>query len=478
MMISWLSVRFALLVSAVVVLQLECAEAFTGPNLFVSRSRFCQKKNNWRRIPGFWPIRYDCRQTTALGFSVSEVQSLLHHDQSFCLTAVLMLSAFGISLERNTLLGKALSAPLATMAAALTVANVGIIPFSSPIYTTVNTFLVPLAVPMLLFDSDLRRVLGDTGSLLAAFGVGAAATVVGTVLAYPILPIRSLGSEGWKVACALAARHIGGAINFVAVAETLSISGTVVSATIAADNVVVGLYFSLLFAIAKPGEPVNVKGMEGDSRTGKGDSAQNPQKQSNQSSTVDPESSDCESFTFSLSTLALALCVSSTLVTCGRILSRIFLPPGTSSLPLTSVLTVVAATVYPSFFSRLRNAGNAIGIFLIQMFFASSGAAGSIRLVMQKAPSLFAFSALQVAIHFIFLMSVGRQMLRMEPRDLYLASNANIGGPTTAAAMAQAKQWKRLVLPALLIGILGYSTATAIALALGPILLRIPTMAR
>jgi hypothetical protein len=40
--------------------------------------------------------------------------------------------------------------------------------------------------------------------------------------------------------------------------------------------------------------------------------------------------------------------------------------------------------------------------------------------------------------------------------------------------MAQAKEWKRLVLPALLIGILGYATATAIALALGPILLRMP----
>ena len=39
--------------------------------------------------------------------------------------------------------------------------------------------------------------------------------------------------------------------------------------------------------------------------------------------------------------------------------------------------------------------------------------------------------------------------------------------------MAQAKEWKKLVLPALLIGILGYATATALALSLGPILLRI-----
>jgi hypothetical protein len=40
--------------------------------------------------------------------------------------------------------------------------------------------------------------------------------------------------------------------------------------------------------------------------------------------------------------------------------------------------------------------------------------------------------------------------------------------------MAKAKDWKSLVLPALLVGILGYASATAIALALGPILVRLP----
>lgn len=94
----------------------------------------------------------------------------------------------------------------------------------------INKNLVPLAVPLLLFDSDLKRVINDTGTLLAAFGVGAVATIVGTLAAFPIVPLKSLGDNGWRVACALAARHIGGAINFVAVAETLKVSGTAVSA--------------------------------------------------------------------------------------------------------------------------------------------------------------------------------------------------------------------------------------------------------
>ena len=39
--------------------------------------------------------------------------------------------------------------------------------------------------------------------------------------------------------------------------------------------------------------------------------------------------------------------------------------------------------------------------------------------------------------------------------------------------MAQAKDWPRLVLPALLVGVFGYATATAVALSLGPILIKL-----
>ena len=73
---------------------------------------------------------------------------------------------------------------------------------------------------------------------------------------------------------------------------------------------------------------------------------------------------------------------------------------------------------------------------------------------------------------------MGKYILKLDDKELYLASNANVGGPTTAAAMAQAKNWTRLVMPALLIGIFGYATATAIALGLGGILVRLPVIVR
>jgi uncharacterized membrane protein len=36
------------------------------------------------------------------------------------------------------------------------------------------------------------------------------ATTIGTVVAYALVPMRSLGQDSWKIAAALMGRHIGG----------------------------------------------------------------------------------------------------------------------------------------------------------------------------------------------------------------------------------------------------------------------------
>ena len=51
--------------------------------------------------------------------------------------------------------------------------------------------------------------------------------------------------------------------------------------------------------------------------------------------------------------------------------------------------------------------------------------------------------------------------------ELLISSNATIGGPTTAAAMAISKGWDDLVLPAMLVGVWGYVIGNWIAIALG-----------
>lgn len=45
----------------------------------------------------------------------------------------------------------------------LTLSNVGITSPAAPQYAIVNSYLLPLAIPLLLFSANLRDVIQDTG---------------------------------------------------------------------------------------------------------------------------------------------------------------------------------------------------------------------------------------------------------------------------------------------------------------------------
>ena len=129
--------------------------------------------------------------------------------------ALACAGAAGLQLER-TKWGKEMSGALLSTLIGLTLSNLGVIPSEAPdVYGVVNAFFLPLAVPLLLFAADLRRVIGDTGRLMTAFIGGAVATVVGSFFAFSLMPLETLGADGWKVAGALTARHIGGSVNYM-----------------------------------------------------------------------------------------------------------------------------------------------------------------------------------------------------------------------------------------------------------------------
>jgi len=59
------------------------------------------------------------------------------------------------------------------------------------------------------------------------------------------------------------------------------------------------------------------------------------------------------------------------------------------------------------------------------------------------------------------------KMLKYDLEEILIVSNANIGGPTTAAAMAIAKGWKDLIGPVLVVGTIGYIIGNYIGTTLG-----------
>lgn len=63
-------------------------------------------------------------------------------------------------------------AAMVSILVGLAASNLGILPYEAPAYSIVMEFLLPMAVPLLLFKADLRRIFQSTGTLLVAFLVG------------------------------------------------------------------------------------------------------------------------------------------------------------------------------------------------------------------------------------------------------------------------------------------------------------------
>lgn len=73
------------------------------------------------------------------------------------------------SRSEKTKIGSMVSAALVSTLVGLAASNAGIIPYEAPAYSVVMEFLLPLAIPLLLFRADLRNVIRSTGTLLLAF---------------------------------------------------------------------------------------------------------------------------------------------------------------------------------------------------------------------------------------------------------------------------------------------------------------------
>jgi len=404
-------------------------------------------------------LRHGIREETSkfsmtLISDVSKFTGLLKSDPWYVWSAALGAATYGLWSEK-TKVGATLSAPLVTMGATILLCNIGLLPTHHAVYDIINKKLVPLAVPLLLFDANIKMVLSSTGSMMACFLLGSLGTILGTIVGGRLVPM-GLGLDSWKIAAALCARHIGGAVNYIAVSETVQMGPNAITAGLAADNLVIALYFAFIFWLANkdPGTPKGVADAE---------------EENGQGFKANSAAQSIGDFTIlnvmkSLST-ACVLCLISSL------LQKLYYP-SLSIIPIVSVLTVVAASFLPVIFRPIAPSGSKMGVFLMQLFFAATGANGNIAKVAETAPMVFVFSVVQVFVHFLFLMGSGK-ILKLPLRKLLLSSNANIGGPTSAAAMASAKDWHNLVPPSLLVGIFGYAIATFIGLAMKGCLIRL-----
>ncbi|MDP4468813.1 DUF819 domain-containing protein [Staphylococcus hyicus] len=376
--------------------------------------------------------------------------AIISQDQTWLLLAFIIgWATLSIVLEHKFKIAKVISGAIIALIGAMLLSNFNIIPTRAAVYDMVWNYIVPLSIPLLLFQSNLKKIWNESKRLLCIFLIASVGTVIGVMVAYTCLHPYIPHLE--KIAAMMTGSYIGGGVNFAALSAKLVPPSDLISSTVVADNSVMALYF--IFLIALPQFSWIKKHFK---------------SSYNQNIQTSEHKDYWKAKPVHLNDIAIALGLSVCIVAASFTLSEWFqsITPKSWGIVNTLVtffgdpyllittITLILVMRFEHFFENL-NGTNEIGTFMIYIFFVVIGTPASFSVIFKTAPLLFIFVLIILICNISLTLVLGR-LFKFNIEEILLASNATAGGPTTAAALAISKGWHGLIGPILIVGTLGY----------------------
>lgn len=387
------------------------------------------------------------------------METLIQADDHLALwTFILVAATSAIFIEQRYKWASKIPGAVIALLIAITASNLKIIPTDAPTYDAVWGYIVPLAIPLLLFKTNIQSLVKESWKLLLLFLTSSMATMIGTVIAF--LALRHYIPDLDKISGMISASYSGGGVNYAAMSAKLEPSESINAATIVADNMMMAFYFLILIGLA--GTPIirRIWGSPHTDEIEKDPEMQNSRTLSeaywkpNLISLKDIAICLASSLLIVLISFKLSALLKAVLGTSDNIVGDLVINLITDKYLLLTTITFIVASVFKNSFEKL-NGSQELGTYCIYLFFVVIGIPASISLIVTKAPLLFVFVFIIAMVNLAITMGIGK-LFKFNIEEVVMACNANIGGPTTAAALAISKGWTKLVGPILVIGTVGY----------------------
>jgi len=277
--------------------------------------------------------------------------------------------------------------------------------------------------------------------MIGLFLIGSLATFLGILISWYVLsPESVLGEDGKIIAGMFTGTYTGGSVNFNAVALEYGFQekGILYAGTIAVDNVI-----TTLWIIATLAFPAILRHFWKDKKRATSNNAQY---------IAHPED---ESIDF-ISLIWLVFLGFSAYYLSNLISDVI---PQIPSILTLSTIGIALAQI--KFVANLKGSHN-LGMYLVFLFLAVIGSYCELIAVTELKDigiSLLLFAGLAVLLHGVIVILLDGLLYR-DWEMIAIVSQANVGGGTTAIALAESFNRKDLVLPAILVGTLGTALGT------------------
>ena len=363
------------------------------------------------------------------------------------LILVVGLAGLGWWLAQVNSLARKLGSTMVILMLGLLLANVTTWTPDPSAVSWVNGPLTSFAIAELLLAVELRSVIPDARRLLLPFLTAVAGTLVAVVLVGLLLS-GWLGQSWMSLAGLLSATFTGGSLNFVSVARSLEIPPSLLLIATAADHVAFTAWFVVSLLIGRGGRQHRA--------------TDTPVLKSSASTPTNAfVMPSLREVLFGLLWGGAVLLISDRMGGFLRLLGI--------DVPSILVLTTVALIAAQLPRSDSRSACYGLGLVLIQPFFAVIGLSSSLGDLFGDGLPVLLYAGLVVLVQAIVVLQA-RRWFRWPLAECLVASQAAVGGPSTALALAGSLERPNLVLPSVAIGLLGYLLGTYVGLAVSALL--------
>jgi uncharacterized membrane protein len=368
-------------------------------------------------------------------------------DPIYILAGLCLLIALSEWLCKKTFL-KHISTALLVIILTAIVANFGLLPSASnasPVYDSIFKYVAPASIFFLLLGVSLKQLKKAGLPMLIMFFVGAFGTILGVIVALQLIDGPAVFGDSFNaIAGMITGTYIGGSANFNAVALHYDVvrDGAIYTGVVVADNIVTAVWMMVTLSI-----PVILNKWK-------------PRVKLMATDNTKVETHD-DNEKMSPMTLALLIVMALGTLMFSDWVAKVL---GGIGVEVPSILILTTVAIVLAQFPAVQRLGGAklLGMFTVYMFLAVVGAFCEVTALAELgdlALSILLFTATIVIIHGLFIFVVG-YFIKTDWYLMAIASQANIGGGSTALALAKSYNRQDLILPAILAGSLGTGVGT------------------
>jgi uncharacterized membrane protein len=319
------------------------------------------------------------------------------------------------------------------------IANTNVLDPDSGMLSGITEISICLAIPLLLFSTDLKRWMKHAKKTIISFFISVAGVVTASLLAYVVF--RDNVPDAHKVSAMMIGVYTGGTPNMSAIGIAIGAREELFVLLNSADIVISGIYFIFLLTVAKPLLHLFLPAFSNSGNSGAEQTSTSPDEPTKK--LILPVA-----IGLTLSVLVFGASIGISLLITGKMTASLI------------ILLLTSLAIGLSFISKVRFLAGTYKTaeYLLFVFAIAMGSMADLGVLLSFGPHIFLYVGFVVLLSIILHFTLAA-IFRIDADTVIITSTAAIYGPAFVGPVANAIKNPLVIVSGITMGLLGITFA-------------------